>query len=800
VVNGKAVASLVTDFSGLRQDLAIIREERNEFRQRNRGANRFVIPYERNAYFTGRERLLVTIHEELSKSMPKRWNHRIALHGLGGVGKTQLALEYAFSQRENYSGVYWINAVSQATLFSGFQDIAKQTLCVANPETMKPSELTISVLDWLKREENWLLVFDNLEDGAVVDGYLPDLSPKHHTLITSRNQHYDQIPAEGLEIGVLEVEDAINLLLTRCKLTFGDSEDRDIHTIAVEIVRELGFLPLAIEQAAAYIREASKNIFTFLSSYRRNRKNYHARLSKGNRKYYSESLATTWRLSFQRIQEINNDASKILQLLAFANPDGTLIQFLEAGANGLDAELRAIVTNPDRLCEALAVLQGFSFIRRQGVTSDAQFITIHRLVQSVIRDEMPPERLSSTLVALIGLCDSAFPTWHDWDPRLLHRSRLYEDQVVGPLLDVSIPPSETLAFLLSRVGLFLREDGKYLQANEFLTKALKIFDQLRGNADYETLNSMALLAWGYLYQGQYQKAAKLEEQVLETRFKLLGDEHPDTLETMADLARMYRTLALYGKAEQLKEHVLAVRKRICGEEHPDTLSAMGYLAHTYRDHGRLREAAELEENVLEARLKLCEKEHPTTLAAMGNLGCTYHCEGRYQDAAQLEEKVLEATMRLLGKEHPESVLAMVNLGCTFRELGRLDDAIVLLETAVERRKQLGGCQHPATLWAQFNLCVAYLKQGASTSSIELLEETGKGLGKALGEGHPRTLSAMHSLAVAYRELGRRNQSRELMENVAEARERILGGLHPDTLASVKELNDGGSVVLSLTVT
>jgi len=780
----------VTYFSGLRQDLAVIRQGRHGQLNRVAAETKFVVPYERNVYFTGREDLLVTIREELSKSSPKRWNHRIALHGLGGVGKTQLALEYAFSQKENYGNIYWINAVSQATLFSGFQEIAKQTQCIANPEKMKPSDLAINVLDWLKQEENWLLVFDNLEDGAVIDGYLPDVSPKHHTLITSRNQHYDQISAEGLEIGVLELEDAINLLLSRCKLTPCDSENRDIHTVAAEIVKELGFLPLAIEQAAAYIREASKNIFTFLPSYRRNRKTHHARLSKGNRKYYSESLATTWRLSFQRIQETNDDASKILQLLAFTNPDGTMIQFLEAGANGLDADLRAIVTNPDRLFEALAVLQGFSFIRRQGVGSDGEFITIHRLVQSVIRDEMPPERLSSMLAALTGLCNSAFPAWHDWDQMLLHRSRVYENQVVGPLLDVSLPPSENLAFLLSRVGLFLREDGKYLQANEFLTKALKLFVQLRGNEDYETLNGMALLAWGYMYQGHYLKAAELEEQVLETRLKLLEDEHPDTLETMADLARMYRTLALYTKAEHLKEHVLAVRKRLCGDEHPDTLSAMGYLAHTYRDHGRLREAAELEENVVEVRLKMSEKEHPTTLTAMGNLGCTYHCAGRYQDAAQLEEKVLEATMRLLGKEHPESVLAMVNLGCTFRELGRLDDAIVLLETAVERRKQLGGREHPTTLWAQFNLCVAYLRQEASTSSLELLEETRYGLEKALGESHPRTLSSMHSLGVAYRELGMRKQSHEILKKVVEARKRILGELHPDALESIKELGVG----------
>lgn len=280
--------------AGLRQDLTIIREEQSQnTEQCNLSQNtKFVVPYQRNIHFTGRENLLAKLRNELCKTMPRRWNHRIALHGLGGVGKTQLALEYAYSQKENYTGVYWISAATQASLFSGYQEIAKQTLCVPKGASLKPSEIASQVLRWLNGEENWLLVIDNLDDVSVVDGYLPSIS-SGHTLITTRNQHYDQIPSEGFEIGVLELEDAIDLLLIRCKhITEGNIEDNDVTNVATEIVKELGFLPLAIEQAAAYIREASRDIFMFLPSYRQNRKTHHARISKGNRNYYTESLAT----------------------------------------------------------------------------------------------------------------------------------------------------------------------------------------------------------------------------------------------------------------------------------------------------------------------------------------------------------------------------------------------------------------------------------------------------------------------------------------------------------------------------
>jgi len=578
----------------------------------------------------------------------------------------------------------------------------------------------------------------------VVDGYLPDFS-NGHTLITTRNQHYDQIPAEGLEIGILDVDDAINLLLTRARIFTNEKTFEKTNEVAGEIARELGCLPLAIEQAAGYIREASKDIYKFLPSYRQNRKNHHARISKGNRKYYSESVATTWRLSFNQIEHTNNDASKLLQLLAFLNPDGILMDFLEAGVTGFDDQFAEIIGNTDRLCEALAELQRFSLIRRQLTSSDGQHIIVHRLVQSVVKDEMPSKTASTIHRAVIGLCNSGFPEWHDWDQNLLHQSRLYEDQVVGPLLAMPQVASETLGCLLSRVGLYLREEGKYQQADEVLGKSQKLFEELKGSEDHETLNAKALLAWSYQDQGNYQKAAELEEQVLETRLKLFGDEHPDTLEIMATLARTYRTQARYHRAAQLKEHVLEVRRKLGGEEHPETLMAMG------------------------------------------NLGSTYRAQGRFGEAAELEEKVFEATMRLLGKEHPETLLAMMNLGCTFREQGKLRPSIILLERAVEGRRLLGGNDHPGALWAQFNLAVAYQKKGEHTTSIKLLQDTEISMKKVLGEDHPWTLSAMHSLALGYQKEENLAKSRAILERVIFRRKKILGENHPNTIESLKAL-------------
>lgn len=742
----------------------------------------FLVPYQRNAYFTGREDLLSDLELKLFEELPGTWCHRVAIYGLGGVGKTQLALEYTYSRKERYNSIYWISAATQASLLSGFQEIARTTQCVRLESNLKPTEIAERVTTWLGHFGDWLLILDNLDDVTVLDGYLPKSSASQHILITTRNQHYDQIPSEGVPVGLLSAEEAVNLLLNRSKV----AHTADSKAEAAKIVEELGYLALAIEQAAAYIREASKDIFKFLTSYRLNRTKYHARISQGNRSYYAESLATAWRLSFQRLEVINVDASNMLRLLAFLNPDGVSVEFLERGGNGLESELKGIIGSPERLFEALCVLERFSFIGRQHIDAQGQRITMHRLVQHVIKDEMPHELRGDMMREVVCLCNSAFPPWHDWDPKLLELSRSYETQVVGPLLEVENMPSTSLGDVLSRVGLYLREDGKSQQANVIFIKTIDVFTLAKGREDSDTLSAVALLAWGYQTQGLYQKAAELEEQVLEARKRLLGTDHPETLEAMVNLASTYRSQGRYQGSAKLTEVVVEVRTRLLGPNHPDTLLAMGILGNTYRSQGAWDKSCKLEEMVLAARLISPGREHPCTLVAMGNLAITYRNLGYLEKAFELESEGLEAGIKLFGEEHPETLMAMNNIGCTLREQGRLSDSINILEKTVEIRTRRTGVEHPDTVWAKYNLATAYLKQGESATSVILLEDAQSAMVKALGGEHPMTLSIQHSLALNYWDLDRAEDARELLKKVVDKRKRSLGDQHPHTLESTRE--------------
>jgi hypothetical protein len=312
---------------------------------------KFIVPYKRNLYFRGRENLIATLCTKLSQIMPDSMNHQMMLYGLGGMGKTQLALEYVYSHRENYERIYWINVTSEAALFSGFQDIAKRTSCPSANVDDKPSETAKLVLDWLDGQESWLVVFDNLDDVDVITNYLPNPSPHRHILITTRNKHCEHIPAEGLKLRELAVDDAADFLIARSKIGIV-GQTPEGRKEAVQVVIEVGCLPLAIEQAAAYIREALTNIFDYLPIYSTNRKRLLARISKGNRTYYERSVATTWQMSFSQIEKNNIDASILVKLLAFMNPDGILTDFLDAGKDGLEGELQEVLSDHYRFLKA----------------------------------------------------------------------------------------------------------------------------------------------------------------------------------------------------------------------------------------------------------------------------------------------------------------------------------------------------------------------------------------------------------------------------------------------------------------
>jgi len=379
-----------------------------------------MVPCQRNSHFTGRKELLKTLQQKLSDQQPQHYNHRVALYGLGGVGKTQLALQYVYEHQNDYDAVFWISAADKETLQLGFQEIARIIGCAANlHRTGNTSEVVRVVLSWFRQQTNWLLVLDNLDDIRVVGdsslnetSYLPEMKRGGHVLVTTRDPNVDGIPAQGLEIDVFGIDDTIEFLLlrsqARCEYSSSrDSRELDITAAANKIVQELGLLALAIEQAAAYIREECKDIFKYLSLYTSNRRALLHRIPRGSWHYQNhQSVATTWNMSFQVLQTTNPAAIKLLRLFVFLGLDDISLDFVLEGQAGSPRGLGNLINNSFDLNRALASLEQFSLIRR---SERGNVVSIHRLVRSVIEVGMSKEERDAFEDVVVDLWDSALP-------------------------------------------------------------------------------------------------------------------------------------------------------------------------------------------------------------------------------------------------------------------------------------------------------------------------------------------------------------------------------------------------------
>lgn len=734
----------------------------------------FVVPYQQNPHFIGRTKLLQMLREKLLAKIPNRFNHRIALQGMAGVGKSQCALAYVYENKDCYKRIYWISGESRASLLLGYQKIANDAkLAVVNGTN--PAEIADLVFSWLRQQPSWLLVVDNLDDIKVADSVLPENGPQTHTILTTRDRNAAGIPAESLEVDILGMDDSIALL----SVISGCTSQSNLGELE-RIVMELGYLPLAIEQAAAYVREVTGDFSSYFHEYQRNRKTLNRWVSKGNRAY-PHSVATVLSLLFRAVQRSNRQAARLLQLLSFLNPNGTLIEFLQTGRETLGNDLQTMFTRLSDMAIVLLELEKSSLIKwdRSNKT-----ILVHRLVQTIIRDDMTDEELNTTEIVILRLCDKSFPD--TITTNTLPLCRKYQDQVLEPLLNTTVRTLEA-ANVKERIGKFLETDGKYHSAECLFEKAYQIRSELQGTENPETFTTLLHLAGVHWHQGRMAKAAQLEEQVIEGRKRILGNEHRDTLAAMNNLALTYRALGRLEDMLRLQEEVLEKHTKILGEEHKATLTVMNNLSWAYREQGRVPDAIRLQEKVLKTRTKVLGEEHPFTLTIKHSLALSYRDQGRMTEAAKLQEEVLNMRVRFFGEDHPYTLAAMLNLALTYWDQGRMKEAAELEEAVLDRRIRIFGSDHVDTLTVMHNLGSTYRDLGRLTEAGTLQELVLEKRRVILGGDHPDTLKTMHTLARTYSAEGRFADASKLEEEAVEKRRTLLGDRHPDTVRSLEHL-------------
>ena len=737
----------------------------------------------------------------------------MALVGLGGVGKSQLAIEFThrLSEKRKDIWIFWIHAGTRARAEEGFRTIADTVkLAGRNQPTADIPQL---VSNWLSNTANgrWVLVLDSVDDGDVFFGiqgerkdarllatWLPQ-SRNGSIVITTRNQDV-AVRLTGryqdtIRVGRMAEIDAVTLLEKR----LGQLPDS---RVAADLVQALECVPLAISQAAAYIQERGQQmpINKYLADFRvsEHRKTKLLAHDGGDLRRdgaASNAILITWQMSFDHIRETRRSAADLLSLMSFFDRQGIperLLQYGERKDDEFQEDEMESDSNEDQSSQwsqreefekDIVTLRNFSFVSD---TSGTGF-EMHGLVQLATRKWLTANGLLERWKQqfLSNLCAEVptgeYENWATWKELFPHAKSAMEQR---PKAQESVLE---WASILYYAAWYAWRMGNGVDTQLLGMKARKAREKILGEEHEDSVWSVAIVALGYKLQGMWELAEELEVQVMESRKAKLEADHPDTLASMATLASIYSEQGRWEEAEKLEVEVLETRKSKLGVDHPDTLTSMGNLASTYRNQGRWEEAEKLFVQVMKTFKDKLGADHPDTLTSMANLASTYWKQGRWEEAEKLEVQVMESGKTKLGADHPDTLTSMDNLASTYWNQGRWEEAEKLQVQVMERSKTKLGADHPSTLSSMANLASTFWSQGQWEEAEKLEVEVMERSKTKLGADHPSTLTSVANLALTFWNQGRLEEAEKLQVQVMERSKTKLGADHPSTLTSVANL-------------
>ncbi|KAF2464103.1 TPR-like protein [Lindgomyces ingoldianus] len=795
-------------------------------------------PFQRDPHFVDRS-ILAEIDFKNRQS-----TSRLALVGLGGVGKSQIAIEYSYRVRDKSQDtwVFWVHADTQARFEEGYRRIA-ETVKVEGWDNPKADVLRL-VRSWMCDGSNrqWVLVVDNADDLGVffhnrsqtrgadsldrsvelLSDFLPQ-SPNGLILITSRSQdvayRLTGSYASIMKVQPMDWDEALTLLQKKL------SPNTDQHN-AIKLLQALDYMPLAITQAAAYIEQRAPRmtISRYLdvvcrSDYDR------ARLLKkdvGDSRRdgrASNSIITTWQISFEYIRKEMPTAARLLSLMSLFDrqgiPDSLLHnQYQQDKDEEADFE------------EDIHTLTSYSLV---GMNADGREFKMHRLVQFSMKKwlelNQELEQWKEEYVRLMdnsypvgkhknwALCQALFPhaqaavgcrptstkALEEW-ASVLFKAAWYAGEIgqynVAKEMGASALQAREATLgaehpdtlnSINGLGVILSRQGKYKEAQAMNRRALGGCEKTLGKEHPDTLTCVSNLALVLQHEGKYEAAEEMNRRALEGREKTVGKEHPDTLISVNNLALVLQHQGKYEAAEKMSRQVLEGREKTLGKEHPSTLTSVSNVAAVLRCQGKYDAAEEMSRRVLEGREKTVGKEHPSTLTSVSNLALVLQHQGKYEVAEEMNQRVLEGREKTLGKEHPDTLTSVSNLAFVLQHQGRYEVAEEMSRRALEGREKMMGKEHPSTLTSVSNVASVLQYQGKYEAAEEMSRQALEGREKTLGKEHPSTLTSVSNVASVLQYQGKYEAAEEMSRRALEGREKTLGKEHPDTLTSVSWL-------------
>jgi tetratricopeptide (TPR) repeat protein len=636
---------------------------------------------------------------------------------------------------------------------------------LALPVRQEQHRIVEAVKRWFGEHTSWLLIFDNADNLTMVHSYLP-LGSKGHVLLTTRAHATGRI-AKRIEVQKMEPDEGALFLLHRATILdadapLDDATRSDLNT-AKEIVQAMDGLPLALDQAGAYIEETNCG----LQGYWRIYQTQGAKLLKergGLVTDHPDPVATTWSLSFQNVEQTNPAAAELLRFCAFLAPDAIPEALFSESAVDLGPKLELVASDPSMLNAAIRELLKYSLVQRDPETKT---ISIHRLVQEVLKDQMEEEVQREWAARAVHAVNRAFPAveFENWTSC---REYLPHALICAELIEQHHFATSSAAELLYRMGCYLEVLAQYTLAEALLQRAMRNSEQALGAEHPETAKTLHALAYFYMERRKYAEVEALFQRALHIREQALGPEHPETAKTLHALSDFYHLQDKYTEAEPLLQRALRISEQALGPEHPETAATLVGLGWLYQDQGKYVEAEPLYQRALHIREQVLGPDHPATAASLHVLADFYHLQDKYTEAEPLYQGALRISEQALGPEHPETAVRLVGLGWLSQDQGKYAESEAFFQRALHIREQVLGPEDLYTADTLYLLAKLYYNQRRYAEAESLYRRTLRIREQALGAEHPDTAQALDGLAQLYRDQDRYAEAEPL-----EARIRAL---------------------------
>ncbi|MEU4389884.1 FxSxx-COOH system tetratricopeptide repeat protein [Kribbella sp. NPDC023855] len=647
-----------------------------------------------------------------------------SIRGMGGVGKTQLATEFAHRNAGQYELVWWIEAEKVATIPDQFARMADELGMEPNAD---PEKLRAQVHRALQGLTGWLLIFDNADSVEALQPWLPTmpLAPgmPGHVIVTTRRSGFGAL-GEVLQVDVLHKDAAVALLSARVS-----GLDRGV---AEEIAEAVGCLPLALEKTAAFLDRSQMPAAEYLEILTSRTE---ATLDKGQRPTRGDTVATVWTLSFERLLNENPAAMQLMDICAYLAPEAIPLNLFTEHADLLPVPLSDAASDPLAFGEAIAALADYSLVERTGTN-----LQIHRLVQAALRSRhQSPSAFANPWAAAVRLLWADTPgtiigepqNWPRWRQLLPHvlAATGFVDSMAGPSGEQATMDA---AWLLARAATYLQVHARPSEASPLMEHALHLAEATH------------------------------------------GPKHPDVATILSLLANILRDLADFRGAEPLLRRALSIDEANYGPVHTDVATRLGLLARILRDRGNAVEAKPLMERALRITETVCGPDDSSVAVRLSGLAGVLRDLKEADAARPLMERALVIDEKEFGPNHPSTANALNNLALVLRDLGKVEDAKPLMERALRIKESTYGSDHPevASGLSSLGLILQGLDDAASAKplmerALEIRENT-------YWPGHPEVASSLSKLASILLDLGDPAGARPLMQRALQILEKIHG--------------------------